>query len=110
MLYEGIALKNGHEGLITYMRTDSTRLSNVFIASAKSYIEDNYGKDYVGYYKVKNDQGAQDAHEAIRPTNINNTPEEVAEYLTNDQLKLYKLIYIILFMMIFVHYTLNIVR
>ena len=93
MLYEGIALKNGHEGLITYMRTDSTRLSNVFIASAKSYIEDNYGKEYVGYYKVKNDQGAQDAHEAIRPTNINNTPEEVAEYLTNDQLKLYKLIY-----------------
>lgn len=92
-LYEGIELANGLEGIITYMRTDSTRLSNVFINSAKDYINKNYGKEYVGFYKVKNDASSQDAHEAIRPTNLENTPEKIKEYLTNDEYKLYKLIY-----------------
>ncbi len=92
-LYEGIELANGLEGIITYMRTDSTRLSNVFINSAKEFINNNYGKEYVGFYKVKNDASSQDAHEAIRPTNLENTPEKIKEYLTNDEYKLYKLIY-----------------
>lgn len=93
-LYEGIALKGGSpEGLISYMRTDSTRLSDVFVKDAEDYIEQTYGKEYKGKAKQKNSENAQDAHEAIRPTNILNTPESVKEYLTNDQYKLYKLIY-----------------
>ncbi len=93
-LYEGIDLKNETVGLITYMRTDSTRLSNEFVSSAYSYIEENYGKEYKGFYRVKNDENSQDAHEAIRPTSLNNSPDSVKEYLTNDQYKLYKFIYI----------------
>lgn len=92
-LYEGVDVGNGSEGLITYMRTDSTRLSEVFVNSAKKYINDEYGKKYVGKYKVKNDSNSQDAHEAIRPTNLNNTPEKIKDHLTNDQYKLYKMIY-----------------
>lgn len=92
-LYEGIALGNHTEGLISYMRSDSTRLSDVFIKDAFSYIETTFGKEYVGKARQKNSDNAQDAHEAIRPTNIQNTPESVKEYLTNDQYKLYKLIY-----------------
>ena len=92
-LYEGVDIGNGQEGLITYMRTDSTRLSNVFIQSARNQIEIEYGKEYLGYYHVKNDDGAQDAHEAIRPTNIAYTPESIKSHLTNDQYKLYKFIY-----------------
>ena len=92
-LYEGVDIGNGQEGLITYMRTDSTRLSNVFIQSARNQIETEYGKEYLGYYHVKNDDGAQDAHEAIRPTNIAYTPESIKSHLTNDQYKLYKFIY-----------------
>ncbi len=93
MLYEGIEMGATSQGLITYMRTDSTRLSKEFLSSAFSYIEKEYGREYVGHYRVKNDEGAQDAHEAIRPTSIENTPEKVKAYLTNDQYKLYKLIY-----------------
>ena len=93
MLYEGIDIGNETQGLITYMRTDSTRLSNEFIASAYNVIENEYGKEYKGFYRVKNDENSQDAHEAIRPTNIENTPEKVKPYLTNDQYKLYKFIY-----------------
>lgn len=93
ILYEGIDVGNGQEGLITYMRTDSTRLSNVFIQGARSYIEETYGKNYLGSYHVHNDDGAQDAHEAIRPTNISYTPESIRSYLTNEQYKLYKFIY-----------------
>lgn len=93
-LYEGVELKNGAQGLITYMRTDSTRLSNEFVASAYDLIERRYGKQYKGFYRVKNDENSQDAHEAIRPTSLNNDPEDIKEYLTNDQYKLYKFIYV----------------
>ena len=92
-LYEGIDIGSGQEGLITYMRTDSTRLSDVFIRSARDKITEEYGKQYLGYYKVKNDAGSQDAHEAIRPTSLANTPERIKEYLTNEQYRLYKMIY-----------------
>lgn len=92
-LYEGISLGGHSEGLISYMRTDSTRLSDVFVKDAFDYIETTFGKEYKGKARQKNDEHAQDAHEAIRPTNINNTPEVVKPYLTNDQYRLYKLIY-----------------
>ncbi len=93
-LYEGITLKDETVGLITYMRTDSTRLSNEFIASTYKFIEDKYGSNYVGHVKVnKNKENVQDAHEAIRPTSINRTPESIKEYLSNDEYKLYSLIY-----------------
>lgn len=93
-LYEGLPLAGGvSEGLISYMRTDSTRLSDQFVKDAESYIEETYGKDYKGRARQKNSENAQDAHEAIRPTSILNTPARVKEYLKNDQYKLYKLIY-----------------
>ena len=93
-LYEGINLKDGAEGLISYMRTDSVRLSDEFIRETYGYIKDNYGSEYVGYVKKSNKtENVQDAHEAIRPTNINNNPEKIKEYLTNDEYKLYSLIY-----------------
>lgn len=93
-LYEGINLKDGAEGLISYMRTDSVRLSDEFIKDTYGYIKDTYGSEYVGYVKKSNKtENVQDAHEAIRPTNINNTPEKIKEYLTNDEYKLYSLIY-----------------
>ena len=93
-LYEGLPLAGGvSEGLISYMRIDSTRLSDQFVKDAESYIEETYGKDYKGRARQKNSENAQDAHEAIRPTSILNTPARVKEYLTNDQYKLYKLIY-----------------
>lgn len=93
-LYEGINLKDGAEGLISYMRTDSVRLSDEFIKETYGYIKDNYGSEYVGYVKKSNKtENVQDAHEAIRPTNINNSPEKIKEYLTNDEYKLYSLIY-----------------
>ena len=93
-LYEGINLKDGAEGLISYMRTDSVRLSDEFIKDTYGYIKDNYGSEYVGYVKKSNKtENVQDAHEAIRPTNINNNPEKIKEYLPNDEYKLYSLIY-----------------
>ena len=93
-LYEGITLKDETVGLITYMRTDSVRMSNEFIASSYKFIEDNYGHAYVGRVKVsKKSDNVQDAHEAIRPTSIYKTPDLVKEYLTNDEYKLYSLIY-----------------
>ena len=92
-LYEGIKLKDETVGLITYMRSDSTRLSKEFVASAFEKIEKDYGKDYIGRYRVKNDDNTQDAHEGIRPTYLKNDPESVKPYLTNEQYKLYKLIY-----------------
>ena len=93
-LYEGINLKDGAEGLISYMRTDSVRLSDEFVKETYGYIKDNYGSEYVGYVKKSNKtENVQDAHEAIRPTNINNNPEKIKEYLTNDEYKLYSLIY-----------------
>lgn len=92
-LYEGVAIDNELQGLITYMRTDSTRLSETFIKSTQAKIINDHGKEYLGHYKFKNDEKAQDAHEAIRPTNIDNDPEKIKEYLTNDQYKLYRMIY-----------------
>ena len=92
-LYEGVELEDHTEGLISYMRTDSTRLSNIFIEAAHEYIVDHFGKEYLGKYKIKNDENSQDAHEAIRPTSLENEPAKVKKYLTPDQFKLYKLIY-----------------
>ena len=94
-LYEGLNINGEHVGLITYIRTDSTRLSPVFVSRAETYIEETYGKQYVGKVKTgKNSALAQDAHEAIRPTANHRTPESVRAYLTPDQYNLYKLIYI----------------
>ena len=93
-LYEGITLKDETVGLITYMRTDSIRLSEEFIKPTYGFIKDKYGEDYLGYVKVsKKTENVQDAHEAIRPTSINRTPESVKPYLSNDEYKLYKMIY-----------------
>ena len=93
-LYEGTDLGNETTGLISYMRTDSIRLSDEFVKSAYQYIERNYGKEYLGIVKKsKKTENVQDAHEAIRPTSINRTPEVVKEYLTTDEYKLYKMIY-----------------
>jgi len=94
-LYEGMNIGSETVGLITYMRTDSTRLSEVFVGDTKQYIKNNYGSEYVGGVKSsKEPKGAQDAHEAIRPTSIMRTPESIKEYLTSDEYKLYRLIYI----------------
>ncbi len=92
-LYEGIKLPSGHTGLITYMRTDSTRISNEAREMAKDYILNTYGEKYYEnrYYRTNKD--AQDAHEAIRPAHIELTPDDIKEYLSSDQYKLYKLIY-----------------
>ena len=93
-LYEGMELEDETVGLITYMRTDSTRLSDDFVKSVYGYIKENYGEEYIGYVKKsKKKDNVQDAHEAIRPTSINRTPEEVRKYLTNDEFKLYRMIY-----------------
>lgn len=93
-LYEGIDLENETTGLITYMRTDSIRLSNDFISSAYNFIETKYGKDYTGpVKKSKKTENVQDAHEAIRPTDINRTPESIRKYLSDDEYKLYRMIY-----------------
>ena len=95
-LYEGVDVPNvGTTGLITYMRTDSLRISEEARAAAEKYISGKYGKDYLPakprYFKTKS--GAQDAHEAIRPTSVTLTPESVKESLTAEQYKLYKLIW-----------------
>ncbi|WP_337019459.1 type I DNA topoisomerase, partial [Oceanobacillus massiliensis] len=96
-LYEGIDLgrkAGGITGLITYMRTDSTRISETAKQEAKGYIEENYGKEYLGTSKpVKNKEGAQDAHEAIRPTSTLRDPKTIKDLLSRDQLRLYKLIW-----------------
>ena len=93
-LYEGITLKDETVGLITYMRTDSIRLSDEFIKKTYGYIGEKYGENYLGYVKKsKKTENVQDAHEAIRPTSINRTPESVKPYLSNDEYKLYRMIY-----------------
>lgn len=93
-LYEGINVSGEHVGLITYMRTDSTRLSATYVARAKAYIQEVFGKEYLGHVKKeKKSELAQDAHEAIRPTSNHRTPESIRQYLTGDQYRLYKLIY-----------------
>lgn len=93
-LYEGIDLDSETVGLITYMRTDSIRLSDEFCKSAFAWIDKEYGKEYVGYQKAqKSKDNVQDAHEAIRPTSLVRTPESVKKFLTNDEYKLYRFIY-----------------
>jgi len=92
-LYEGKQIGDKLQGLITYMRTDSTRLSDVFTKEANKFIQKNFGEEYLGAAKNKAQKLAQDAHEAIRPTSIMRTPEDVSRYLNLDELKLYTLIY-----------------
>lgn len=93
-LYEGVDIGSETVGLITYMRTDSIRLAPEFISAAHDYIEENYGKQYVGRVKVSNKtENVQDAHEAVRPTDITRTPESIKSHLNTDQYKLYSLIY-----------------
>lgn len=93
-LYEGVDLGSESVGLITYMRTDSERVSPEFVAETKEYITKKYGKEYVGSVKVpKKKENIQDAHEGIRPTSISRTPESIKEYLTHEEYKLYELIY-----------------
>jgi DNA topoisomerase I len=94
-LYEGIDLgSEGSTGLITYMRTDSTRISAEADAKVKSWIKGRHGERYLGASRAaKAVPGAQDAHEAIRPTDVNRTPESVRQYLSPDQLKLYDLVW-----------------
>jgi DNA topoisomerase I len=95
-LYEGVDLgKEGTVGLITYMRTDSTRVSETAMSEARSYIKESFGDEYLPNTprSHKKKAGAQDAHEAIRPTSVIRTPAEVKEYLSRDQFRLYKLIW-----------------
>ena len=93
-LYEGKTLSNETVGLITYMRTDSIRVSDSFVKETFGYIKGKFGENYIGYVKKgKKSENIQDAHEGIRPTSINRTPESVKAYLSNDEYKLYKLIY-----------------
>lgn len=94
-LYEGKKLGNETVGIISYMRTDSVRLSDIFTKDAFSFIKNNYGSKYVGHVKkTKEKENVQDAHEAIRPTSINRTPESIKNYLSADEYKLYNLIYV----------------
>ncbi|HKV87911.1 MAG TPA: type I DNA topoisomerase [Candidatus Dormibacteraeota bacterium] len=94
-LYEGIELgTEGSSGLITYMRTDSARISSEAEARVKAWISEKHGDRYLGGPRaVKASPGAQDAHEAIRPTDVNRSPESIRQHLTPDQLKLYDLIW-----------------
>lgn len=93
-LYEGIDIGNDTVGLITYMRTDSIRLSDEFIKSSYAFIKENYGEEYIGHVKTsKKKENVQDAHEAIRPSSINRTPDSIKEYLSKDEFKLYEMIY-----------------
>ena len=93
-LYEGINIGSGVQGLITYMRTDSTRISPVAQNEAATFITDRFGEKYSKHgSRIRNASGAQDAHEAIRPSSVFNTPENIAKYLDKDQLKLYTLIW-----------------
>ena len=93
-LYEGIDIGNETVGLITYMRTDSIRLSPEFVSKAINYIKDNFGENYVGSESSKKSKGVvQDAHEAIRPTSLRYEPKSIKEHLSSDEYNLYKLIY-----------------
>ncbi len=92
-LYEGKEIDGELIGLITYMRTDSNRLADPFIQEAKQHIESYYGSKYLGKYSVSTKANAQDAHEAIRPTSLERTPESLESHLSKDEFKLYKRIY-----------------
>jgi DNA topoisomerase-1 len=93
-LYEGIEINGQAQGLITYMRTDSIRLSPAFLAQANEYVQTNYGKEYSGFYKQpKSDKNVQDAHEAIRMTNVEYHPDTIKKSLTPDEFKVYSFIF-----------------
>ena len=96
-LYQGIEIDGDTKGLITYMRTDGTNISKEAIPLFRKYIEENYGDDYLpeqaNNYSGKKAKNAQEAHEAIRPTEIKNSPESIKKYLSTDQYKLYDLIW-----------------
>ena len=96
-LYQGIDMEGETVGLITYMRTDGTQISNEAISSFRDYISSNYGKQYLpetqNNYSGKKAKNAQEAHEAIRPTDITRSPSEVKKYVNSDQFKLYDLIW-----------------
>lgn len=95
-LYEGVRVDKKQTGLITYMRTDSVRVSPMFINLAKAHITETYGEEYVGTYGYNRLSGrgnVQDAHEAIRPTDLRLTPKFVKEFITKDEHRLYELIY-----------------
>lgn len=93
-LYESVDIGTETVGLITYMRTDSTRLSESFVKDTYAYIKKKYGPEYIGPVKAsKSKANVQDAHEAIRPTAISRTPESIKEYLTPDEYKVYSIIY-----------------
>ncbi len=96
-LYQGIEIKGETLGLITYMRTDGTNLSDDAIKSFRDYIDSNFGKEYLPInsfnYSGKKAKNAQEAHEAIRPTDISRSPSSIKEYLSTDQYKLYDLIW-----------------
>ena len=92
-LYEGVEINGSPTGLISYMRTDSTRLSERFVQETEDYIAKEYGPEYKGQAHKKNSVNAQDAHEAIRPTNILYTPASIKAYLKPEEFRLYSLIY-----------------
>jgi len=92
-LYEGVLINGEHTGLITYIRTDSTYLSDTFVNRAEAFIKEKFGNEYCGKRKIAKVAGAQNAHEAIRPTSNHMTPESIRGYLNPDLYKLYKLIY-----------------
>ena len=95
-LFEGVKIgRHGHQGLITYMRTDSTRIASVAEHHAARFITDNFGKEYAANppAKVKTSKDVQDAHEAIRPTSVKRVPSKIKRYLTRDQYRLYNLIW-----------------
>ena len=92
-LYEGVLINGEHTGLITYIRTDSTYLSDTFVNRAEAFIKEKFGNEYCGKRKIAKVAGAQNAHEAIRPTSNHMTPESIRGYLNPDLFKLYKLIY-----------------
>ena len=96
-LYQGIDIDGDTIGLITYMRTDGTNISKEAVSDFRTYIDNNFGKDYLPQdpmsYTGKKAKNAQEAHEAIRPTNVENSPEKMKKYLSSDQNKLYNLIW-----------------
>ena len=96
-LYQGIEIDGETIGLITYMRTDGTNISNEAVKEFRSFVEDDLGKNYLpdipNNYKGKKAKNAQEAHEAIRPTDIKKKPDEMKKYLSTDQFKLYDLIW-----------------
>ncbi|AEH50341.1 type I DNA topoisomerase [Pseudothermotoga thermarum] len=93
-LYEGVETKEGHKAFITYMRTDSTRISDYARQQAEKYIKENFGEKYIGEVRqLKKTKNVQDAHEAIRPVDVYVTPERAKNLLQSDQYKLYKLIW-----------------